>query len=117
VDGDAVIVSSWSIDGDGRVRQTWPEPEPSTRVQRCSACRQEGHNIARCPDVGDGLTMAERVRRIVDARERSRTADELARYGRIADAVKEALPVDEEADRAVTRALSERSRNYTPRKL
>jgi hypothetical protein len=66
------LSSSWHIDSDGRVRQTWPAPEREPRIQRCSACRAEGHNIARCPEVGDGLTMAERVRRIVDARERSR---------------------------------------------
>lgn len=64
---------------------------------------------------GDSLDETRRILR--ERAEARRTAAELAQYGRIAQAVVGALPVDKDAERLVSRMLNERSRGYTSRKL
>lgn len=104
-------------------------PRPTERKQRKDA-RAEANRIegerrreaarARVREViarhgGDSLDETRRILR--ERAEARRTAAELAQYGRIAQAVVGALPVDKDAERLVSRMLNERSRGYTSRKL
>lgn len=104
-------------------------PRPTEREQRKDA-RAEANRIegerrreaarARVREViarhgGDDLDETRRILR--ERAEARRTAADLARYGHYAKAVSEALPVDEDAERRVSKLMQQRPTGHVPRKL